>query len=152
MARIDLNPETAPEFVARIGRIQDGSQRQWGTLSPERMLRHLRHMFEVSLGDRPAEKVFVPAPGFLLWYLFFEWFTNWPRGRIKAPPGLFPEPEGGLDAEREACLAALRRFVAALEERPGATGYSPLLGHIPLRKWARVHGVHLDHHLRQFGV
>jgi hypothetical protein len=43
-------------------------------------------------------------------------------------------------------------FVDELERSPDKTGVNPGLGRIPLTKWSRVHGVHNDHHLRQFGV
>lgn len=152
MARIDLNSATRDSFVVRIEGIENDAQRQWGTMAPEKLLRHLTFMFEISLGEREPEKIFMPMPHIVVWYLFFEWFTNWPKGKIEAPPAFFPEPEGAVDIERAACIAGLQRFVDALETTPERTGFSPLLGHIPLRKWARVHGVHLDHHLRQYGV
>jgi len=152
MAKLDLNQETADTFAARLARIQDPAQRQWGTMPPDTLLRHLTFMFELSLGERTAEKVFIPIPRFLTWVVFFEWFTNWPKGKFKAPPPFFPAPEGDVNAEREVCIAALHRFVDTLNVHPEQTGYSPLLGTIPLRKWSRVHGVHLDHHLRQYGV
>lgn len=152
MAKLDLNESTAATFEERIGKIVDESQRQWGVMSPDKVLRHLTFMFELSLGEREAEKLFMPMPKAAMWYLFFEWFTNWPKGKFKAPATFFPEPGGDLEAERAACLAGLRRFVERLKSHPEQTGFSPLLGHIPLRKWARVHGVHMDHHLRQYGV
>ncbi len=152
MARLDLNADTSEAFITRINAIRDVSQRQWGSMPPEKLLRHLTLMFEVSLGEREAEKIFVPMPGFLLWILFFNWFTNWPKAKFKGPAAFFPDPEGDLAAEKATCIAGLRRFVETLAASPEQTGYSPLLGHIPLSKWARVHGVHMDHHLRQYGV
>lgn len=152
MANLDLDASTAASFEARIGGIESESQRQWGTMSPEKLLRHLTFMFELSLGEREAEKVFIPMPRALIWLLFFEWFTNWPKGKIQAPPMFFPEPDGNLEAERVACIAGLHRFIEALKAHPQQKGFSPLLGNIALQKWARVHGVHLDHHLRQYGV
>lgn len=152
MAKLDLDASTAASFEARIGGIESESQRQWGTMSPEKLLRHLTFMFELSLGEREAEKIFIPMPRALTWLLFFEWFTNWPKGKIQAPPLFFPESEGDLEAERAACLAGLHRFVGQLNTHPEQMGFSPLLGNIALQKWARVHGVHLDHHLRQYGV
>lgn len=152
MARMDLTNATRDTFIARIEGIQDLSQRQWGKMEPDQLFRHLTYMFEMSLGEQEPKKIFMPMPHLVVWYLFFEWFTNWPKGKIDAPPAFFPEPEGDLHSERAACIAGLQRFLQALEDTPERTGFSPLLGHIPLRKWARVHGVHLDHHLRQYGV
>jgi len=153
MARLDLNRQTEGAFIARIAQIKSEAQRQWGTMGPEKLLRHLTHTFRVSLGeDAVADKIFVPLPRIVLWYLFFEWFTRWPRGKIQGPPSFFPEELGDLEGARADCIDALQRFVARLESHPQQKGFSPLLGDIPLTRWCRVHGVHLDHHLVQYGV
>lgn len=152
MAKRDLNEHTATEFEERIRRITDASQRQWGALTPVQLLRHLTFMFELSLGEREEKKVFLPMPRTLFWLVFFNWFTNWPKAKIKAPDQFLPEPEGDLEAERDACIAGLRRFVAQVHANPEQTAFNPLLGDIPLRKWARLHGVHMNHHFRQYGV
>lgn len=152
MAKLDLDRSTVAAFAARFQSIQSETQRVWGTMPPEKMMRHVTFLLELSLGEQEGEKVFMPFPRFVIWTLFFDWFTNWPQGKLKAPAVFFPEPDGAVDAERERLTAALYRFVDALEATPDRTGFSPLLGHIPLRDWARVHGVHTDHHLRQFGV
>ena len=152
MAKLDLNKESGAAFKARVEQIQSVDQRQWGTMSPEETLRHLLFLLELSLGEREAEKLPVPMPGFLMWVLFFNWFTNWPKGKLEAPPAFFPAAQDDLTGARRACTEAIDRFVQQLEATPEQRGFSPLLGHIPLRKWARVHGVHMDHHLRQFGV
>jgi len=152
MAKLDLNAATAQVFEDRLTKIEDSAQRQWGTMPPEKLLRHLTFMFELSLNERQAKGVFIPMPRFLVWLLFFEWFTDWPKGKIQAPPQFFPDPEGDVAAERVACIAGLHRFIERLQSEPDQRGFSPLLGNITLHKWARVHGVHMDHHLRQYGV
>lgn len=152
MAKLNLNSESAAAFEARVAQIQSDDQRQWGKMSSEEMLRHLIFMLELSLGEQEGKKLPLPMPGFLMWVLFFNWFTNWPKAKFDAPPDFFPPSENDLEAARTTCSEAINRFVQQLESTPEQTGFSPLLGHIPLRKWARVHGVHMDHHLRQFGV
>lgn len=152
MARVDLNRDSAPELARRLEGIRSPEQRRWGSLDPAPLLRHITFLLELSLGEREAPRVFVPVPAFVMWWLFFHWFTNWPGGKFKAPAPFFPEGEDDVEGARAECLAAMDRFVVRLETHPEQTGRSPLLGDIPLRKWARVHGVHLDHHLRQYGV
>ncbi len=152
MATIDLNRASAEDFVRRLEAIQTSEQRQWGSLDPASLMRHLAYVLEASMGEQHPERVFVPLPRFVLWYLFFVWFTRWPEGKIKAPDSFCPDGGGGLEEERARCVGALKRFVDALEVTPERKGFSPLLGDIPLRRWSRVHGVHLAHHLRQYGV
>ena len=152
MATIDLNRSSAEGFIHRLKAISTSEQRRWGTLDPAELMRHLNYVFEASLGEQQPEKVFVPLPRFALWYLFFVWFTRWPEGKIKAPESFCPDGDGALEEERARCVGALGRFVDALEATPDRKGFSPLLGSISLRRWSRVHGVHLAHHLRQYGV
>ena len=152
MARLDLNRQTADAFIDRINSIHSLEQRQWGTMDPQKLLRHVTYLVEISLGEEKAEKIFMPMPSFLVWLLFFDWFTHWPKGKIDAPPAFFPEGKKTIEEAREQCIAAINRFCDQLEVAPDQTGFSPLLGTIPLHKWARVHGVHMDHHLRQYGV
>lgn len=152
MEHLDLNHASADAFIRRLNAISSPDQRRWGTLDPAPLMRHLTCVFEISLNERPSEKIFMPLPGFVLWLLFFVWFTQWPEGKIKAPESFMPEGEGELEAERARCIAAVHRFLDRLAADPDQKGYSPLLGNIPLRRWVRVHGVHLNHHLRQFGV
>jgi len=152
MATIDLNRTSAGDFVRRLDAINTSDQRRWGTLDPAALMRHLNYVFEASLNEQRAEKVFIPLPRFVVWYLFFVWFTRWPEGKIKAPDSFCPDGDAVLEEERTRCVAALWRFVEALESAPERKGFSPLLGNISLRRWSRVHGVHLAHHLRQYGV
>ncbi len=152
MAAIDLNRASAKDFIRRLEAINSSEQRRWGTLEPAALMRHLAYVFEASLNEQRPEKVFVPLPRFVLWYLFFVWFTQWPEGKIKVPGSFCPDGDGALEEERARCIAALGRFLEALESTPDRKGFSPLLGNIPLRRWSRVHGVHLAHHLRQYGV
>jgi len=152
MAKLDLNVESAETFKARVSGIASDDQRQWGNMSAEEAVRHLCFMLELSLGEQQGEKLPVPMPGFLMWVLFFNWFTNWPKAKFDAPANFLPAAQDDLDAARTTCIEAIDRFVHQLESQPEQIGFSPLLGNIPLRKWARVHGVHMDHHLRQFGV
>jgi hypothetical protein len=42
--------------------------------------------------------------------------------------------------------------VQAVEADPNRRTLDPWLGMIALREWSKVHGLHLDHHLKQFGI
>lgn len=113
---------------------------------------HLRHTFQISLGEieeADTSNFFMRTVGRIL---AFHVFTKWPGGRIKAPDSWTPEPTAAFEVERDQALAALDRFVEAATVDPTRRTVSPLLGPITLDYWQHVHGVHLAHHLRQFGV
>ncbi len=152
MPRIDLNRETLPAFTNRFDALTEQWQRQWGTLSLPDMLHHLRLALETSLGEHETARVPFPVPGALAYFLFFVVFTTWPGGKIKAPDSFTPPAEGDVEAERAVVRQKMQEFVETLEREPGRKSMHGLFGEIPLRRWARVHGVHMNHHLRQFGV
>ena len=74
-----------------------------------------------------------------------------PRHR-KAPAELFPSPRPHMGAALEGFAAALERFEAALSRDPGRRAGHPAFGELTLVQWRRLHVLHFDHHLRQFGV
>jgi hypothetical protein len=152
MATYDLDRSTLSFFHGRISRLTPASRRLWGEMDLPRALRHLTYAIEMSLGEQDVKDSSVPVVRDLLFAFAFRWFTNWPKGRLKAPAHTLPPAQGDVEAERAALVDRLWRFVDLLEREPDRRAVSPGLGSIPLTKWSRVHGVHLDHHLRQFGV
>jgi hypothetical protein len=113
---------------------------------------HIRHTLQVSLGEievQDASNIVMRTVGRIL---AFHIFTRWPGGKIKAPPEWTPEPAAEFEVERDQALATLDRFVEAATLDPTRRTISPLLGPITLDYWQHVHGVHLAHHFRQFGV
>ncbi len=56
---------------------------------------------------------------------------------------------GEFDAERQALMDSLSRFAAFTGTLSGA---HPNFGTMSHKDWGRFAWVHLDHHLRQFGV
>ena len=152
MAKIDLNRSTLDDFAERVKSLDSESQRLWGEMDVVRMLRHLVFTVDMSLGNVEVESFTPKFARPLIYLLAFNWFTNWPKGKLKAPDWVCPDPEGDFLSERDLLLSRLGEFVDILETDPQRTGVNPGLGSIPMTRWSRVHGIHTDHHLRQFGV
>ncbi|MFP6582571.1 MAG: DUF1569 domain-containing protein [Candidatus Hydrogenedentota bacterium] len=152
MARINLDSSTLAEFELRVKGITSTNQRQWGTMSVAQMFAHLRIGFEISIEERETidESRAWLMP--ILWILLFRLWTNWPKGKIKASPQFLDDTAADFKAERSLLIEAMRRFVKRSESDPERIVLEPMLGRISLMKWRRVHGVHSDYHLRQFGA
>lgn len=154
MAR-GLDPSTQPAFERRLLALRDGTPARWGVMDARAMVCHLRATLELSLGELEVPSLAPAWLGAPLGWLFTTLFTRWPRGLGgRTPPiaELCPSPDEPFEAERARLLAALARFVARLRAEPHARVRHPILGALALRRWARVHALHLEHHLRQFGV
>lgn len=147
-----LTAATAGQFKERLRAIPADGQPRFGKLQPPALMRHLRKVLEVSLEEVKEPDISNIMTRSVLRYLFFHVFTNWPKGKIKAPDSFTPEPEGAFEEEREKALAAVDRFVVAQQENPARKTLSPLLGPITLAYWGRVHGIHMEHHFKQYGV
>ncbi|MBI2422605.1 MAG: DUF1569 domain-containing protein [Candidatus Hydrogenedentes bacterium] len=152
MARILLNRSTKDGYIARIRHLREDTPRKWGSLDATRMLRHLRFVFQLTFDETKEKDASWPILRDVIYFVFFEWFTNWPKGKIKAPVSFTPEAEGSFETERELVLSCIERFVDALEASPRKTGMTPLLGPTPYHRWEKIHGAHLNHHLKQFGL
>ena len=86
MAIHDLTQENLSFHCARIESVTTETPRLWGEMTGARMIRHLRSMIELTLDD-PEGKVKIVAPPVIrsvVTWLFFDLYTNWPKGKMKA--------------------------------------------------------------------
>jgi hypothetical protein len=146
-----LTREHLPHFRQRIERVTAQSIRHWGALEPVAMLTHLRQSFAMSL-----EEISIADRSNFLTRTVIKWLVlnvlPIPRGRIKVDQVLTPQPGGDAAAECALLFAAMDRFVIIAEKEPARRGLHPAFGRLTLTEWQRLHGKHIDHHLRQFGV
>ncbi len=147
-------PGDQAEIVARLRQVRPDSPRRWGRMSAPQMVCHLADAFRMALGDRPVAgtarlrdrtvikwiALYVPAP--------------WPPG-IRTRPELDQEQGGGTTpGEFAADVAAVEALIALVTaEHAGLDRRShPIFGPLSRASWMRWAYLHMDHHLRQFGV
>lgn len=151
MPKVDLNAQTLPAFLARIETITDDSQRQWGTMSPAQMFAHLdlsvkAGIGEVEVTDRSTAAFRVLRP------LLFSGLIPMPKGKAQTAPEYLSSAVGTTEEEKAKFVDTLKRFVAACEAEPNFTRLHPLFGVMPASAWQRGNGLHIEHHLKQFGA
>lgn len=152
MKALPLTGKAFGSYAARLNQLTLDSARQWGSMNVVEMLNHLRHLVEVSLDQRTmADFSNVITRTRLVRWLIID-ALPWPKGKIKAPVKMIDEDLGTLEVERDKLFAAMKLFAAAEDADSRRQVRSPFLGPIALKDWSRLHGKHLDHHLRQFGV
>ena len=147
-------PGDQAEIVARLRQVRPDSPRRWGRMSAPQMVCHLADAFRMALGDRPVAgtarlrdrtvikwiALYVPAP--------------WPPG-IRTRPELDQEQGGGTTpGEFAADVAAVEALIALVTaEHAGLDRRAhPIFGPLSRASWMRWAYLHMDHHLRQFGV
>jgi len=147
-----LDQSSWPQYRARLDALTAETPREWGTMMPNAMLRHLRYMFDLSLEREKARDVSLMGVRRLIYWCFFRKFTTWPGGKIKAPSYFMPSDVGSFEDERSKLIEVIQAFLVQTVESPARTGVTPLLGPMTMTEWTCIHGAHCDHHLRQFGV
>ncbi len=113
------------------------------------MVTHLCYFMKVSLGEiTPPDlsNFFTRAFGFRLLMM-----VPMPKG-VKVPADLTPAPTQEMESARKELLVLIHLFTRLAADEPDRLTSNPLLGRIKLSQWAKLHGKHFDHHLRQFGV
>ena len=152
MPAVALTRQTLSDFAGRVQALRPDSQRKFGKMSIEQMLKHLRNAFEVSLGEKTLPDESKPVVRDILYFLIARVITTWPGGRIKAPDYWSPPADYDFERERKELLGAMDRFLGAFESAPDKIGVHPILGPLSMREWSQLMGVHMHHHMRQFGV
>ncbi len=152
MTKAPLTRESESMFLARVEKLRADSPRKFGTMDTAKMLRHMRNAFETCIGETNLPDSSIPVVRKILYFAICHVMTTWPGGRIKAPDYWSPPADHPFDEEKRLFLSAMQRFLAAFSAQPGQVGRHPILGPLTLRQWSRLNGIHLHHHLRQFGV
>ena len=145
-------PSVVAELHSRIGRLRPESQQQWGRMSVPQMLAHCAMTMEMALGESP------PLPRHPLGRLI-GWLAKRsllvkgkPLGR-NAPthPTVVVGDQRNFQYERRRLEDSIDRFANG---GPQACTRHPhfFFGAMTPAEWSAFSYIHLDHHLRQFGV
>jgi hypothetical protein len=137
----------------RLGAIQDGSVRRWGTLTPHEMLCHLGDANAMVLGLRPRKGPVLDRRRSLVKWVCLWSPLPWPHG-WPTNPAHDPKAEGTRPSEFARDLArALEGLEGIAAAVPGALipahGFFGTMSALDWQRWAYRH---TDHHLRQFGA
>ena len=143
------------DLLRRLQSLRPESPRRWGRMTAHQMICHLNDGFRMSLGQKPVTRL-----GGLkgLMYRTTRWMplyapVRWPAG-IRTRPELAQEVGGTRPADFAADLAEVRRLIDAVARQGSRADWPvhPLFGRLSPRAWLRWAYLHVDHHLRQFGL
>ncbi|NID13110.1 DUF1569 domain-containing protein [Fibrivirga algicola] len=137
----------------RIDALTPTSQRQWGSMSIGQMLTHCTDQIQIILGEKPARPFGNRITRGLAKWVALNVPMRLPRN-MKTVPEL--DPNGGLmtqpgefSDDHDILLAALTRLHNLPE---GQAVTHPVFGKMSKAQAIYLTHLHLDHHLRQFGV
>ena len=147
----DFDHDFVDDVVERLGRVKPDAQPRWGTMTPEQMIAHLVDVVLFSMGQGGD----MPDVG--------NWFTRNVAGplllhgivrlpkNLKTPKTINKPPRTGPD-DLETLHAVLEDYLGLVQSGELEPKRHPALGDLGVDDWARLHVVHFEHHMRQFGV
>ena len=146
-------PADKAEIVRRLKLVRPDCSRRWGRMSPHQMVCHLSDAFRLVTQQKTAS----PATGFIQstvikWFALYMPFP-WPPG-YPTRPEMDQEVGGTTPGNFDADLAALESLLEVVTTAPKDFAWPahPIFGPMSESAWMRWAYLHVDHHLRQFGL
>lgn len=145
-----LDRHAALQIVTRVQLLQPTDEGRWGMMTVTEMLKHCNLAnTQILEGERTQPKTTLKQ--YLLRILSLYIVPRFPKNMQGAPAN---DTSGTIsDArfynEREQFIKTIMRFPA---NRKPLTLSHIAFGNISTRQWGRAAWMHMDHHLRQFGV
>jgi hypothetical protein len=146
-----LNIPDRNEVLDRLTGVRPESQRRWGSMSAHQMICHLSDSLRAALGKKQINQsaTFFKRTIYkwaALWLPF-----RWPHG-IKTRPEMDQHQGGTPPTEFATDLEKLRILLGRFCNSEGEFAPHTTLGQMSRTERMRHAYLHMDHHLRQFGV
>jgi len=133
----------------KLGALAPDTAPNWGSMRPPQVLAHLTMAVRYSLN----KEALTPDEGGFLGHhiakhLIFSGWLKLPKG-AKAPKFYEnADTEGSPEAFKEEGFDFVRQYADGSLKAPA----HPFFGPLSSDQWAKLHRIHFDHHLRQFGI
>lgn len=147
------DPNSRTEIAERLKKLTPDSPRQWGKMTPNQMICHLSDAFRTALNQRTVKSIANPFSRTVMKYFALYAPLRWPHGLPTMPENDQMKdgtPPDVFHSDRAELLRLLNRFCDPSLTFEGVS--HPLFGNMSATQWRRWAYLHMDHHLRQFGV
>jgi hypothetical protein len=141
------------EIVRRLKAVRAECPRRWGRMSAHQMVCHLSDAFRHVTQQKQAS-----AATSVLQATFIKWIAlyaplRWPRG-VPTRPEMDQEFGGTTPGDFAADLAELESLIenVTTQSKDYEWPSHPIFGRMSEEAWMRWAYLHMDHHLRQFGL
>ena len=138
------------DVVARLTRLAPDARPRWGPMTPAAMIMHLVGSVKYSMGRLPGSVVKrSPFAARVVRPLLLGGWLPMPRNIDVERQGLSTFTAAG---DVETLHAVLEEYLGLVQAGELAPPPHPIFGELSVDEWARLHYIHFEHHLRQFGV
>jgi len=147
------DPKFKQEILERLRTVRPDSPRRWGKMNARQMVCHLSDSFLGAMGERSTQIApGYPARKLIKWVALYVPLP-WPKG-VPTRPEFDQEICGTPPADFSEDLRGLQMLINRYTEQPRKFQFQshPIFLEMSERDWMRWGYLHMDHHLRQFGV
>ncbi|HRB30428.1 MAG TPA: hypothetical protein PK872_02850 [Ferruginibacter sp.] len=128
---------------------------KWGVMNAQEMVEHLTDFFDISY-EKITIALVTPVEH-LPQYRAFIYSDKEFRPNTKAPVEIigdkpFPLRCENLDEAKEKLVTSINKFFLHFEFDAGKATLHPVFGILNFEDWVLLHGKHVRHHYRQFGL
>jgi hypothetical protein len=140
------------DVVRRLQRLTSGAARRFGRMTAPQAVCHMADGFLMAFGRKPVTDESGPLRRTVVKWTALYLPLPWPSG-IPTSAGIDQEKDGTCPGEFAADVARLLALVEEFAAAPDLEGRPhPYFGPLTAAEWRRWGWLHMDHHLRQFGV
>jgi hypothetical protein len=143
------DPDDYRIALARVERLSPERQPRWGRMSVDQMLCHLRDYFDLALGRTTGKPLGNALTQAAARWLVLTVGMRFPRNVRTLPQFKQTSPEV-FDHDHARLRDCLQEFHRRRDRAEWP--YNPAFGKLTREQWGRLAWLHVDHHLRQFGV
>ncbi len=145
-----FNPAHSAELVDRLNKLTSESKPLWGKMNVSQMLAHLQQPLKVSLGEQKLKRSFV---GLLFGKMAKKKMLgeNGFGKNLPTDPNFIIKGDRHFEQERTATIEYLTRLTSGGADVLTKEAH-PFFGKMTENDWDKLNWMHIDHHLRQFGV
>jgi hypothetical protein len=140
-------------LLARIASLRPDSQRRWGSMSGHQMICHLNDSFLGCMGERQISSATGMFQRTVIKFAALYAPLKWPKGvptRPEVEQGVGGTTPIEFEHDRSALTKTMERFWSP--DCADSRSPHPIFGHMRDQQWLRWGYLHVDHHLRQFGL
>jgi hypothetical protein len=141
------------EILQRLRQVRPDATRRWGRMSAHQMVCHLCDSFRMMTGQKPVSRASGVLQRTMVKWIVLYVPLRWPRG-ILTRPEIDQDIGGTRPIDFAADVLELEALVELVTARTTRADYPwhPLFGRMSEAAWMRWAYLHMDHHLRQFGL
>jgi Protein of unknown function (DUF1569) len=146
-------PRDTAEIVGRLKALRSENVRRWGRMSAHQMVCHLCDSSRMALGEKPVSPATGPLQRTLIKWIVLYAPVPWPPG-VLTRPEIDQECGGRRPLDFAADVTELESLVEVMTTQASRMDgqVHPIFGRMSRGAWLRWAYLHMDHHLRQFGV